>query len=180
MGPLLGGSFAYGLFRGDIFDAAKGITFGIVMGATGGYLQWAVLRERIAGAGLWELASALRFGLAMSVAAAANTGENYVMAGILIASVFGVVSGMLQWLILRRHVKSAGWWVVTNLLGSLVSVIVGVRVFSAISATGNSGLDTIVFGLVFGVGTGAITGAALIWLLRQSHSSNSEDLAIAH
>jgi len=55
MGPLLGASFAYSLFRGDTFDAAKGITFGIVMGATGGYLQWVVLRERIAGAGLWGL-----------------------------------------------------------------------------------------------------------------------------
>ena len=180
MGPLLGASFAYSLFRGDTFDAAKGITFGIVMGATGGYLQWVVLRERIAGAGLWGLTSALGFGLAMVAFVTADTGEYYVMTGILIGSVFGVVGGILQWLILRRHVKSAGWWVVANSLGSLVSVIVGVHAFTAISATGNSGLGTMVVGLVFGAGVGAITGAVLVWLLRQSPSSNVEGLATAH
>jgi len=36
------------------------------------------------------------------------------------------------------------------------------------------------FGLVFGAGNGAITGAALFWLLRQSPFSNIEGLATAH
>ena len=70
MGAVLGMSFAYRFFPTDTFDAANGITLGIVMGATGGYFQWVVLRERIAGTGLWGLASALGFGLAMAAAPA--------------------------------------------------------------------------------------------------------------
>jgi hypothetical protein len=37
-----------------------------------------------------------------------------------------------------------------------------------------------VFGMVFGAGNGAITGAALIWLLRQSSSGDIESLATVH
>ena len=123
MGAVLGMSFAYRFFPTDTFDAANGITLGIVMGATGGYFQWVVLRERIAGAGLWGLASALGFGSAMGAPAAANPAEDLAMAGFLILLVFGVVGGILQWLILRRKVTRAGWWPLANLLGSLVAAI---------------------------------------------------------
>ncbi len=34
------------------------------MGATGGYLQWVVLREKVARAGSWILASTLGFAVA--------------------------------------------------------------------------------------------------------------------
>jgi len=51
-------------FDRDGFDATLGITLGIVMGATGGYLQWVVLREKVARAGSWILASTLGFAVA--------------------------------------------------------------------------------------------------------------------
>lgn len=179
MGAVLGESFAYRFFPTDTFDAANGITLGIVMGAIGGYFQWVVLREQIAGAGLWGMASALGFGSAMGAPAAANQAENPAMAGFLILSVFGVVGGILQWLILRRNVPRAGWWLLANLLGSLVGAI-GFPLAVAISETGNWGLAVMTFGLVFGAGNGAITGAMLVWLLRQSPSGNVEGLAAAH
>jgi len=173
MGAILGVSIAWRFF--PTADAANGITLGTVMGVTGGYFQWVVLRERIAGAGLWGLASALGFGLAM----ASNTRENYAMAGLLLGSVFGVVSGILQWLILRRKVPRAGWWLLANLLGSLIGAI-AVPIAAPIGEAGNWGLAIITFGLVFGAGNGAITGAALVWLLHHSHTGNIEDLAMAH
>lgn len=179
MGAILGFSFIYNLSPTDTFDATRGIMSGIVMGAIGGYFQWTVLTQRMGGAGLWGLASALGFGSAMGAAAAANPDDNPAMAGFLIVSVFGVVGGILQWLILRRKVPRAGWWVLANLLGSLVGAI-GLFTAVAISETGNWGLAIIVFGMGFGAGTGAITGAALVWLLRQSPSSDVERLATAH
>ena len=179
IGAVLGVSFALRFFPTDTYNAANGITLGIVMGATGGYFQWAVLRERIAGAGLWGLASALGFGSAMGAPAAANSTENPAMAGFLILSVFGVVGGILQWLILRRKVPRAGWWLMANLLGSLVGTI-AFPIAVAISETGNWSLAIIVFGMGFGAGYGAITGAALLWLLRQSPSGDVEGLATAH
>ena len=59
MGAVLGTAFASRLFPIETSGTANGITLGFVMGATGGYFQWVVLRERVAGAGLWALASAL-------------------------------------------------------------------------------------------------------------------------
>jgi hypothetical protein len=179
MGAILGVSFAYGVFNRDPFDTVMGATLGTVMGATGGYFQWVVLRERIAGAGLWGLASALGFGSAMAALIAAGPGENDSMAGVVIlGSVFGVVSGILQWLILRWKVPRAGWWLIANLLGSLTGAI-AIPIAAALSETGNWGPAVMTFGLVFGAGNGAITGTALIWLLRQSPSNNVEGLATA-
>lgn len=178
MGAVLGVSFAYRFFPTDTFDAMNGITLGIVMGAIGGYLQWVALRERIAGTGLWTLASALGFGLAMGAPLAADPEENPAMAGFLVAAVFGVVSGILQWLILRRNIPRAGWWLLANVLGSLVGTIT-FPIAVVISETGNWSLAIIVFGMGFGAGHGAITGAALVWLLRQS-PSGVERLATAH
>jgi hypothetical protein len=149
------------------------------MGATGGYFQWVVLRERIAGAGLWGLASALGFGLAIGALIAPSTDETFAVAGLLMAAIFGVSSGILQWLILRRKVQRAGWWLLANLLGSWVGAI-GAPVAGVIFDAGNWGLGVLTFGLVFGAGNGAITGAALLWLLRQSSSSDVESLAAAH
>jgi len=180
MGAILGVSFAYGLFDRDPFDATMGITLGIVMGATGGYMQWVVLRERIAGAGLWVLASALGFGLAMGAIGAVGSNENYVMTPLLmVAAFFGVGCGIPQWLILRRHVARAGWWLLANLLGSLVGAI-AIPIAAALGEAGNWGLAVMTFGLVFGAGNGAITGVALVWLLRQSPSRDVEGLATAH
>ena len=178
MGALLGLFFAYGLVDRDPFDVTMGAALGTVMGATGGYFQWVVLRERIAGAGLWGLASALGFALAMSAVVTADTGENYGMAGILIGSVFAVAGGILQWLILRRKVPRAGWWLLVSLLGSLAGAI-ALPIAGVILDAGKWELGVMTFGLVFGAGNGAITGAALVWLLRQSPSSDVDRLATA-
>jgi hypothetical protein len=178
LGAILGVSIAWRFFPAG--DAANGVTLGIVMGATGGYFQWVVLRERIAGAGLWGVTSALGFGAAMGALTATDTGENIGIVGVVIlGSVFGVVSGILQWLILRRKVPQAAWWLLANLVGSLIGAV-AILIAIAISNTGNWGLAVMTFGLVFGVANGAITGAALVWLLRQSSSSNFEGIAIAH
>jgi MFS family permease len=177
LGAILGMSIAWRFFPTG--DAANGITLGILMGATGGYFQWVVLRERITGAGLWGVASALGLGLGIGVLVSTYITENYGIAVFLFASVIAVVSGILQWLILRRKVSRAGWWLLANLLGSLLGAT-GAAIGAAIGETGNWGLAALVFGLGFGAGNGAITGAALVWLLRQSSSSNIEGLATAH
>jgi hypothetical protein len=84
--------------------------------------------------------------------------------------------GILQWLILRRRVPRARWWLLANLLGSLVAAI-ALPIVAALGDADNWGPGVLAFGLVFGAGNGAITGAALIWLLRQSPSSDVESLA---
>jgi hypothetical protein len=183
MGALLGMSVAYGLFDRDGFDATIGITAGIAIGATAGCLQWVVLREKVARVGWWVLASTLGFAIAFGTLGAIGIGEsneNYVMAGILFAAVFGIAGGILQWLVLRQAgIARAGLWVPASIFGSLVAAI-GFPISSAIGATGNYGLSAMVFGLLLGAGLGAIPGVVLVWLLHQSPSSNIEGLAAAH
>jgi hypothetical protein len=161
MGAILGVSVAYGPFDSDGFDATIGITFGIVMGATSGYLQWVVFREKVARAGWWVLASTIGFAIAGSTLGANRISENYVMAGIQFAAVFGVAGGLLQWLVLRRAgIARAGLWVLASVIGSLVGAI-GFPISSAIGAAGNYGLSAMAYGLFPGAGLGAIPGAAL-------------------
>ena len=101
------------------------------------------------------------------------------MAGILGTIALGLVGGILQWLILRRQVERAEWWFVATMFGALVGEI-GFPVSIAIGATGNYDLSTIVFGLIFGAGYGAITGAALVGLLSQAKPSHVDEMAATH
>jgi hypothetical protein len=183
VGALLGMYVAYGLFDRDVFDATIGITAGIVMGATAGCLQWVVLREKVAWAGWWVLASTLGFTITFGTLGAIGIGESnadYVRAGILFAAVFGVAGGVLQWLVLRRAgIARAGLWVAAIIIGSLVTAI-GFPMSSAIGMSGNYSLSATVFGLFLGIGLGAIPGAVLVWLLRQSSTSKIEGMATAH
>jgi hypothetical protein len=74
--------------------------------------------------------------------------------GVVVAStVVGVVVGVLQWLVLRRRIASAGWWVLATTVGVAVGGAVGVA------------LDARPVG---GIVTPAITGGALVWLLRRT------------
>jgi len=180
LGMFLGAAVAYGLFDRAAFDGTMGLTLGIVMGTIGGFAQWVVLRERFAGAGWWILASALGFATVFSMGGTVRPNENPAMIGIRMAVAFGLVAGVPQWLILRQKVARAAWWVLANILGLLVGEM-GFPVAIAISAaTGNDNLSMLVVAPVFAAGYGAVTGAALVWLLNQSSSSNVEDLAATH
>ena len=183
VGALLGLYAAYGFFDRDVFDATIGIVMGIVMGATAGCLQWVVLRQKVAQAGPWILASTLGFTITLGMLGAIGIGESnedYVRAGILFAAVFGIAGGILQWLVLRRAgIPRAGLWVLANIFGSLVAAI-GFPISAAIGNSGNYALSGTVFGLLLGAGLGAIPGAVLVWLLRQSPSGNFESMATVH
>jgi len=180
VGAIVGWIVISNLF-GELFNPAAGLVFGALFGAAGGFLQWVVLRERIAKAGLWVIASSLAFAGAMCAAVVITmNSQNYTLAGFLALAVFGVIGGIMQGLVLKRaQIARAGWWVLANILGSLVGAL-GIPAVSVIGATGNYGLSTFAFGVLFGTGLGIITGAVLVWLLRQSHSSNIEGMATAH
>ena len=119
---------------------------GIVMGV----LQWLVLRRQIARDGWWVLASVgatAVVGVIVFGVGAVNTGLGWV-GGV---SVYGTVVGVLQWAVLRRQVPRAGWWVLASTAGWVVGMPLG----------------DIVGPLGLGAVYGAITGAAMVWLLRR-------------
>ena len=141
----------------------------VILGLVGGFIQWLVLRRRIAGAGPWIPASALGFPIALVIAVSAGmslSGDS-IAAPILLGVLFGILSGIMPWLVLRRQLARAGWWVPAHLLGSLVGGVLGIVTFHAVSAIGYYDFSWAGAGAMFGAGLGAITGITLVWLLRQ-------------
>jgi len=178
VGGVVGGFAGYAI---DEFGIAGLAVFGAMFGAIGGVMQWLVLRRHVAQTGGWVVATAVGYTLAGITTALIfrlfmNTSAALV--GIVaFGAVAGVVGGIMQWLVLRRNVARAGWWVLASILGLVVGMGVGAPVAMALGQAGHVIESTVVFGILFGAGVGAIPGAALVWLLRQSESGSSAGTA---
>ena len=104
-----------------------GAIFGTVLGTASGIAQWAVLRRRLSHIGWWIPATLLGWGLFWSFNILGLFGHGsgviskLVEGGLIHGPIFGVVVGGLQWLVLRRRVDRAGWWVAVNVGGWALS-----------------------------------------------------------
>jgi len=113
-----------------------------------GILQSLMLR-RYVGAALWLPASlgAAAMGFLVVLALGALGADLSLAVGV---GAYGALAGTLQWLVLRKHVARAGWWVPANTVGWLVAIPVG-------DLAGPPGWAIY----------SAATGTALVLLLRQ-------------
>ena len=151
----------------DSCDACDILASGFGFGIGVGFLQWLVLWRRVPGVRVrwWVLASAVSgFGIFQ----AGFTGYsdrllNYrsllVWTGVVALS--GAVTGILQWLVLRGQVSRAGWWVLASTLGW------GLGMSAAVALSRGVGASDTVSLVGMGIVLGAVTGGALVWLLRQ-------------
>jgi hypothetical protein len=117
---------------------------GAAVGLALGILQSVVLQPHIARAWRWIPASALGWGLGWALALLIIPAPLEFLAGIVI----GGALGLAQWLVLRRAVHWAGWWIVVSALGWM------------------TGLSLLPGALLSGVLAGLLTGVALELLLR--------------
>ena len=80
-----------------------------------------------------------------------------------LASLGGLVTGTLQWRVLRGRVSRAGWWVLASTVGWMLSAAVTRAIPWGVSD------EDALWGLVVaGVVWSVFTGGALVWLLRKS------------
>lgn len=108
-------------------------------------MQWAILYHRIPRAWRWPLVTATAWiGGSILLLVAVPADVQLLLSGLFI----GPVVGLGQWLILRREVHWAGWWIVI----STMAWITGLTLLPGILATGAM--------------VGAISGIALELLLR--------------
>jgi hypothetical protein len=122
------------------------VTGGVLIGV----LQWLVLRQHVTKASRWVWAS----GGAVAIVGVLLFGVdkfNTDLGWVVGVSLFGTVVGVLQWGVLRRQISQAGWWLVASTVGWVVGMPLG-------DIVGPPGL---------GAAYGAITGIALVLLLRQ-------------
>jgi hypothetical protein len=157
------------------FLIALSVLMGVMVGALSGTMQWLLLRRHIPQAYRWIPASIV--GLAV------GTGIGDVLTSFVWKQVYeiyfltaAVSLGISQWLVLRRHIPRAGWWVLAQVIslpvGYFFGAAAGRRMWVALNAS-----PTPVVGSEFGGGiirfatlgavSGAITGGALVWLLMQ-------------
>jgi hypothetical protein len=162
LGFLIGGTVGTAL-GGALFSAegnvvALAVAFAVT-GAGTGTAQWLVLRQHLARAGWWILATAICFALFGVVDGA----DAVRFAAIFV--VVGAVVGVAQWLVLRQHLSQAGWWVMASTL-SFALFGVAPSVFEAVFGTIGFVVGVVVVLTIVSM-YGGITGAVLVWLLRQ-------------
>ncbi len=120
----------------------------VTAGVGAGVMQWPVLYRRIPRAWHWILATAAGWlaGLAIIIPVIPPG------MGPLSGAVLGATTGTAQWLLLRRHVCWAGWWIVVSILAWATALAIGIALLPRV--------------VLSGVVVGTMTGLALDLLLR--------------
>lgn len=87
----------------------------------------------------------------------------------LMGLVAGAILGTPQWLVLRRHVRRAAWWIPANALAWVPGMVMAFYAAAFIFSTSIGG-STVVLAVgtlaAIGAVVGAIHGLALVWLVR--------------
>lgn len=117
-------------------------------------VQWLLLRRYVDRAWQWIPASLVAPVLGVLIVLVAGSWDADRGLAVGVAS-YGVLAGAAQWWVLRRHVPRAGWWIPVSAVGWLIAVPVG-------DIGGPPGWAIY----------GAITGTALVVLLRQAPAAD--------
>ncbi len=124
----------------------------VSMGLSVGLLQWLVLRREVPSSTLWVPATALGFAV-----------------GIWFGLAFmGLGTGLAQWWVVRKTFSKGSWWPTISAVIWPLGYLAGGSVGGALIPVTNSqllagGIGILVTGLI----VGAVTGAVLLWMLRE-------------
>jgi hypothetical protein len=75
------------------------------------------------------------------VSGLALAGASPLLVGSIGGAALGAGLGVAQWLVLRRHTQSAGWWVVASMLGGIAGVTLGLLLSDALGPLLGVALD---------------------------------------
>src|SRR6185436_12561541 len=130
-------------------------------------LQWLLLRGKVTGMDWWPVMSSvgLTAGFFLGMLPMNMAGVDGPQVAPLFAlgfALMGAVPGTLQWLLLRRRVSGAGWWVMASSIGMVGCGMTFIRL------TRGAYVNVIWGGAAGGTVYGAVTGVVLNWLLRSS------------
>jgi len=177
--PVLIGASAYALRLPESILHTAVIVGGMGEGIVLGLAQWLVLRQYVPrlSARAWVLATGAGALLAWVIGmGVANVGPTVwqrspplfiTVAGVLTV-VFLLSMGGAQWLVLRRHVGHAGWWIAASALAWPLGVavpVVGMALVPDGSAATTMAVVGVLSGLLMGMVVGAVTGVAFVSML---------------
>ena len=147
------------------------VLFGAIFGAIGAFAQWVVIRRRIPEAGLWIPFSAIAFMISVLMAASGGSDVSPDFNPLFIlASVYGLLGGLLQGLILEKRGVPVVWWMAASVIGGLLGSAVKGSALAAVDSNAAWQLGTMESFLIWfrlgapiGLGLGITTGAVLFW-----------------
>lgn len=79
----------------------------------------------------------------------------------------GTMIGCSQWLVLRRHIPDAWWWIIASILGWGVMGVSSFGVIGWFAPRTLQFFPRLVYGIIDGATLGLILGMAQWWVLRQ-------------
>jgi hypothetical protein len=182
--PAAAGALTYALETSEAWQAIVVTLAGAGEGAVVGLAQWWVLRRALPGLARrsWvvptALAALLAWACAMLAMNVANTVElppaAMAAGGAVLGLLFVGSMGTAQWLVLRRSVARAGWWIPANALAWPLGVLVPV---AGLSLVPDGAPAAVMFavgllgGVLMGLLVGALTGLVLVALLYPGYRS---------
>ncbi len=145
--------------------------YGVILTSTIRIWPRIVLHKRLRGAGWWVLASALGWGVAGLLDRFISYSNALVGPSLLLLPTGLAALG--QWLVLRRQVRQAGWWIAGGVAGWLIATAFVDRLMSVLSPPTwhiafSWTLWFLLFTLLSGAGVGLLTGSVLVLLLRRA------------
>ncbi len=161
------------------------VPYGLVPGATIGVMQWFVLRKHLDRAWGWILASAWGWTVGWSTSFGidywrfgymGSSHPSYLyyrsdLAGLFLVA--GIMVGVVQYFLFRSQVHRLGWWILASAVGGAAAgstwAIVPYGFSTHISAPHEPGTA-----FLSGLANGAITGLALLVLLRRSPRARNQ------
>ena len=162
------------LARAIVFGGASAPVLALVL------LQWAALRQWIPGAWWWIPATlagrimgppvASAFFAVMDLAVS-RRGPRTLVEVIVGFAIIGAVIGAMQWLVLRRTLPRAGWWVAASTLAWASAEITAAGAADLVDGLANltgPAAWYAAFWTTNGLVHGVVTGTALLWISRHA------------
>jgi hypothetical protein len=175
--PALVGALSYVFGLSDTAVFAPLVVAGAFEGAILGLTQASVLRRWIDGLSRrhWVVATAVAassaWALGLSLAFVAGRSDSVALLALLSGVVVPLILcsiGGAQWLVLRRHLPRAGWWIVANACAWLAALPLCIGVISAVPSGAPAAAviaAALMGGALMGLTLAAITGMALVRIL---------------
>ncbi len=142
----------------------------LIAGFLVGIFQWVVLRNYLEYSQDWILNVGAGWGLGFALGLVIIQTLNKSLLGAILGYIlFGVIIALVQWPVLRREVPHVVTWVLASVVGWALGAVLS-QVILDLLVTGNvtsQVLSTSVISGFTGLIAGAITGVALVWIVRQ-------------
>lgn len=132
---------------------------GTLMGAIIGVAQWLVLPDPMRQNAGWIVATAAGWLVVTALGMAVSVMHSPMLLWVRIG-LSGAAGGIPQWWFLRRYVHRAGWWIVVGGVTTAVTIVLQASLWGTFQ-------DVRIIGSAI---DGAVSGAALVWLLRRPRS----------